>query len=100
MNIPIPTIPVISTAALTFTHWLPLQEHEFLAVSRESHSIRLWLDRSCLGHVADVEDISQHVNLLIDRVFADTTVRGVPSDLVEYIRSNLQPCGNEEDPLC
>ena len=86
LEIPILTYDIVATPAMIFSRWMPLTEEEFIIVQEEDATLKLWFDRSCLGHVSDVHDISCHTNILVSKVFADVTLHSLPDELVEYIQ--------------
>jgi hypothetical protein len=67
---------------------MPLNEDEFIVVQEEGATLRIWFDRSCWGRVgrAGGDTISNYLNVLVDKVFADVTLRDLPEDLIDYIK--------------
>lgn len=85
-EIPILAQDIVATPAMIFSRWMPLTEEDFIVVRKEDATFGLWFDRSCLGHVSDVQDISRQVNVLVNKLFADVTLHNLSTELVEYIR--------------
>ncbi len=86
MDIPIPAHKIVNTPAMVFSRWMPLDEDESIVVQEENATLRLWFDRSCWHNVTHAGgDIPNHVNVLVDKVFADVTLRDLSEGLVDYI---------------
>ena len=87
MDIPILAHNIVNTPSMIFSRWMPLEEDEFIVIQEENASLRLWFDKSCWNRVSHVGgDISNYVNVLVTKIFADVTLRDLSDGLVSYIK--------------
>ena len=87
MDVPIPAHNIVNTPFMIFSRWMPLEEDEFIVIQEENATLRLWFDKSCWDRVSHGGgDISNHVNVLVSKVFADVTLRDLSDGLVNYIK--------------
>jgi hypothetical protein len=87
MEIPILAHKIVNTPAMIFSRWMPLNEDEFIVIQGEGATLKLWFDRSCWHNITHAGgDIPDHVNVLVDKVFADVTLHSLSEGLVEYIK--------------
>jgi hypothetical protein len=87
LKIPIPAIPIVGTPSMVFGRWAPLGAEDQICIEEDGAVLRLWFDRSCFNHVIEVGDVSNHINILIGKVFADVTLCNVSVNLKEHIRA-------------
>lgn len=87
-EIPIVCDWIVDTPALIFTHWLPLAENDFIVIHRDDMTIKFWFDKGCLGHVMTVDDVADHVNVLVDKIFIDVLLNDLPSEFIDYIEQS------------
>jgi hypothetical protein len=100
MDLPILAHNIVNTPAMIFSRWMPLDEDEFIVIQEENATLRLWFDRSCWHNVTHAGgDIPNHVNVLVDRVFADVTLRDLPEGLVDYIELTASEPHPPEGPF-
>lgn len=86
MDIPILAHNIVNAPAMIFSRWMPQDEDEFIVVQEGNATLRLWFDRSCWHNVTHAGgDLPDHVNVLVDRVFADVTLRDLSEGLIHYI---------------
>lgn len=85
LNVPIPTEPTIPTPDLTFYRWLPIGMENGIQVKDGRFELFFWFDNK--SHHCGNDDISRHINVLVDHIRVRITVRQVRPDIVIYIRS-------------
>lgn len=86
-EIPILADEIVNTPDMVFTHWMPLDEDEFIVVREEDATLKLWFDRSCWNRVTHAGgDIPRHRNVLVNKIFADVTLHNIPNELIDYIK--------------
>jgi hypothetical protein len=88
LTIPILVERIVDVPALTFTHWLPTSDADAINVDQGNLSLRLWFDVNCLGFLDKTteEELKKHINVIVDRAYADVTVRDLDASLLEYVR--------------
>ncbi len=72
---------------MTFARWLPIGDSQAINVEREDIALKLWFDITSTRWASQhkEEDLPRMTNVLAHRVFADSVVRDVPDDLLEYM---------------
>lgn len=101
LTIPIHAESLISTPALTFSHWLPVGKEKGISVAGDDIEILLWFDLECLVFVHDVKgesDLTRYSNVLVNKVRATIDVDNVSDDLATYMlerKANRPPYDHE-----
>jgi hypothetical protein len=86
LKIPISIEKIVPTPAMIFSKWLPMKEDDFIIKSENDLELKIWFSEKSLGHVADVHKISNHYNLIVDKIFIDISIFNLPVELIKYIR--------------
>lgn len=102
LEIPFETDPLIGVPAFTFTHWLPIGEHNGILASEDQINILLWFDIQTArwGSQPKEEDLIKHVNVLARYVKARITVQSIEDNLAEYMQKRSfkrLPSDSEKD---
>jgi hypothetical protein len=78
----------LSNQFITFYRWLPNNLKKDILVRKvENRIISLWLDKNCIGSVSrpNEEEIKNWVNILINKVYVDVNIIGVPNKISNFI---------------
>jgi hypothetical protein len=98
-NIPILTYHVVSVPRLTFHRWVPLTESEFITLEDDGMVLKFWFDMNCLGtYIPNEDEISRNVNIPVDKIFIDVTLRDIPLGLAEYMKVTSSSSHPPEGP--
>ena len=87
LHIPLLAHPIVNTPAFIFSRWMPLNESDFIVVERDDATLKLWFDETCWHRGTPAGGaISNHINVLVNKVFVDVTLLGLSDELVDYIK--------------
>src|SRR5215207_526588 len=78
---------IMRGAGLTFTQWLPLASDQTIVVGDDRMLLTFWINMDCVGMVSDIEedDIPNHMNIRVTKIYADVKVTDIPDDLADFI---------------
>ena len=98
MEIPLLADQLVSTPALIFASWLPEKENEFITVDDEIGVLKLWFDRRCWSSSGRGHAVSEHINVLVSKIYADVMIADLSDDLVAYIKLTADQPHPPNDP--
>ena len=86
-----------------FYRWLPIGRDNGIRQCRDGYELLLWLDAKSVQWASKVleEDIPNHVNLTVHRIYAEITTAMDDFELLSYMarRDFSRPYTKDEEPL-
>lgn len=93
MEIPVIAEPLVSVPDMTFAHWLPTKEEDFIISEEEDITIKIWFDEN----VTNAKDISKQKNVLVHKIYIDSIIKNINPELLSYIQEMDPKTGPTSD---